>query len=336
MWVLDNKTPYGAERNWIRDKEGGHLWVVAVKATFQVGPRGALKLADQQPPPVLAPEYFGEPGKSSLKYDSDLLAAKPGTDLVVHGWAHAPGGRPASKVGVRLRAGEVDKALVVCGERRYRNGLLGIGVTNSVPFEKWPIRYEWAFGGSDLADAEPRRRRYDSRNPVGKGVASDERRLDGQPAHCVEYLSGRPSKVGPAGFGPIDAAWSPRVERAGTYDAEWESARKPLLPKDYDERFALCAPADQRLEKPLRGGERVELSNLTPDGILRVELPRIYLVFTTSVAGRREEHRALLATVILEPEEKRLSMVWQTALPVKQREADYLDWTAIREKPHLA
>jgi hypothetical protein len=60
MWMLDNQTPYGAERNWIRDKNGAHLWIVAVKATFDIGPGGALKLADEQKPPLLAPEYFGE------------------------------------------------------------------------------------------------------------------------------------------------------------------------------------------------------------------------------------------------------------------------------------
>lgn len=74
MWALSNRTAYAAERNWTRDKDGLHWWLVAVKATFDIGPDGRLRLADEQLPPVLIPEYFGGPGRSSLRYDSDLLA----------------------------------------------------------------------------------------------------------------------------------------------------------------------------------------------------------------------------------------------------------------------
>jgi hypothetical protein len=335
MWALDNRTSYAAERNWIRDSEGAHRWVVAVKATFDVAVNGALKLADEQTPPTLAPEYFGEAGRSSLKWDSDLLAVKPGTDVLLHGDAHAPRGRPVPRVEVRLRVGDIDKVLSVYGERRYTKAATGGGVTTAAPFESRPIRYGEAFGGADLADADPKKHRHDSRNPIGKGFAIDRRRLEGQPAHCIEYPGADAAKVGPAGFGPIDSFWSPRLERAGTYDAEWEASRKPLLPKDYDERFAHCAPSEQQLATPLRGGEMVELTNLTPEGLLRFELPRIHLAFTTHIRGRRVEHRAHLATVLLLPEERRLALVWQTALPVTQKDSDYVDSTTIQEKDFL-
>lgn len=338
MWMLDNQTAYGAERNWIRERDGAHRWLVAVRATFDIGPGGVLKLADEQKPPVLAPEYFGEPGRSSLKCDSDLLGVKATTDILVHAHAHAPNGRLATHVVVRLRVGGLDKALVVHGDRRYRTarekGVLG--VTSSAPFESRPIHYEWAFGGSDTESPDTQKHRHDSRNPLGKGVAVDAARLEGRPAHCIEYPQGDPAKVGPAGFGPIDSFWSPRLERAGTYDAKWERARRPLLPEDYDERFVQCAPADQLPERPLRGGERVELTNLTPEGLVRLELPKLDFVFTTRVAGRREVHGATLATVLLEPEEKRLAMVWQTSLPVTRGDADRLELTRIEERASTA
>jgi hypothetical protein len=50
MFMLDNKTPYAAGRNWTRDKRGMHVWIVAVKATFDVAPNGKLTLADEQAP----------------------------------------------------------------------------------------------------------------------------------------------------------------------------------------------------------------------------------------------------------------------------------------------
>src|SRR5262245_29118981 len=105
MWAINNRTPYATGRNWTRGKTGAHYWIVAVKATFTVTPYGPLKLADEQTPVILAPEYYGEPGVSSLKYDSELLAIKPATDVLVNAFAHAPGGRPTPQVPVSLRIG---------------------------------------------------------------------------------------------------------------------------------------------------------------------------------------------------------------------------------------
>lgn len=142
--------------------------------------------------------------------------------------------------------------------------------------------------------------------------------------------------MGPAGFGPIDAFWMPRRKLAGTYDARWTQSKKPLLPDDYDAAFALSAPTDQRTDKPLAGGERVEMLNMTPDGILRFELPLISLGFTTRIGKRREQHGARMVTVLVEPEEKRLSLVWQSVLRVLSPDADYLDETEIIERGNTA
>ena len=54
--MVENRTCYAADRNWVRDKHGAHHFVVAVKASFDVGERGLLSLADEQESPALAPE----------------------------------------------------------------------------------------------------------------------------------------------------------------------------------------------------------------------------------------------------------------------------------------
>lgn len=336
MWALKNHTPYAAERNWTRDKDGVHWWLVAVRATFDLAPGGRLTLADEQPPPLLAPEYLGEPGKSSLRYDSDLLAAKPGTDILVHAHAHAPRGRPTPTVPVSLRVGQLHKELLVHGERTYGQSLLGVTPSRPQAFVTCPIRYELAFGGSDLSDPDPQKHRIDERNPIGRGFARRAAHLAGRPAHAIEYLRGTPAEQGPAGFGPIDSFWMPRRKLAGTYDARWEQSKKPLLPDDHDPAFALSAPADQRTDKPLAGGERGELLNMTPDGVLRFELPRILLGFTTRFGTRREPHGARLVTVLVEPEVKRLSLTWQSVLRVASPDADYLDETELTERGDAA
>jgi hypothetical protein len=331
MWMLENRTPYAAERNWTRDKQGMHVWIVAVKATFDIAPNGKLTLADEQPPPVLVPEYRGDPNTTSLRADSDLLAVKPGTDILLDACAHAPKGRLAATVPVMLRVDRLQKPLLVYGPRVYHKSLMGLTTTAPRDFVTSPIEYEAAFGGTDTGHPDPQKHRIDMRNPVGKGFAVDAKTLENRIAHSVEYPSGDPAKMGPAGFGPLTSFWSPRRERSGTYDAEWEKTKKPLLPDDYDPRCALSAPDDQRPAKPLRGGETVVLENMTPQGLLVFQLPTVVPSFITHINGRDEEHPATLVTVFVAAETMKLSLVWQTSLPVRYRDVEYLDATEIRE-----
>jgi hypothetical protein len=336
MWRLVNRTPYGAERNWIRDKSGTHHWLVAVRATFSIDHARPPVLADEQPPPILAPEHFGDPRSSSLRCDTDLLALRVATDVVLDASAHAPGGRPAGMVTTSIRVGDLQKTLCVHGERVCFLGPAGgLATTSARPFTQRPIRYEVAYGGWDRSDPDPKRHRLEIRNPVGRGFALQTERLAEQLAPAVVYPGGDPAKTGPAGFGPIDPAWSPRRELAGTYDERWQQTKRPLLPDDYDDRFGQSAPVDQQVTPHLRGGERVELVNLTPDGLLAFDLPKLYFAFTTHFGSRSEEHRARLTGICIEPERLLISMVWQTALQVRPSDIDYLDQTVIRQKTYL-
>jgi hypothetical protein len=330
MWDIDNGTPYAADANWIRDRKGVHHWLVAVRATFEILPTGDVALADEQPPPCLEPQYRGDPATTSLVIDADLLADKPETDVVLDASAYAPRGRAADRVEVSLHIESLVKTLVVHGPRVYQPSPLGPRPSASRSFTIQPIQYEWAFGGSDLRDPDLDNQRIDERNPVGKGVVRNERDLYDQPAHVVEYPPSS-SQRGPAGFGPIASHWLPRRLRAGTYDMEWERARKPLLPDDYDPSFSLSAPDDQRVGRHLRGGEPVLLKNMSTEGTLRFELPGVALLLETNFEHRSVEHSAVLATVFIAPGERRLSMVWQSSLRVPLYETESLDFTYIRE-----
>ncbi|MEM7437872.1 MAG: DUF2169 domain-containing protein [Myxococcota bacterium] len=331
MWAIENRTPYAADRTWVRDRDGAHHWIVVVKGTFDIGLDGKLTPVEEQPDPLHAPDYWGEPGLSSVRYEADLVAAKPATDVIVNGNAYAPKGKPARSVNVALRFAGLTKSLVVHGTRVYTSGIGGLGTSKAVPFTSKPITYEWAFGGSDNEDPDPTKQLIDMRNPVGKGAAKRIARLVNTPAHSVEYPNGNAAKAGPAGFGAIASYWRPRLELAGTYDAKWVENRKPLLPTDYDERFVLCAPADQRTPQHLRGGEEFALLNMTPEGLLTFALPTTGFRFTTYFASREETHDGKLVSVVVDAEEKRLMVTWQTSLPVKAPEADYLDITLIEE-----
>jgi hypothetical protein len=334
MWAIKNYTPYKAKKTWGRDKDGLHEWIVAVKGTYDIKSDGTVMLAEEQLEPLIAPEYCGEPGVSSLRYDADLVAPKPTTDVILNGTAYAPKGRPSSKFLVSLRVGPVEKAIRVVGNRRWKRGLVGLTESSVEPITALPIVYERAYGGYDHTDPDPKKQRMDSRNPVGCGVvAKSEHRL-GQPLPNFEYPKGSIEKAGPAGFGAIDCYWSPRRELMGTYDAAWQQNRLPLLPHDWDPRSLLCSPSDQQPESHFFGGEPVQLINLTPNGKLSFTLPKVHLTFNTRIDRRREEHRSRLSTVIIEPDYPRVTMVWLTSLSCPT-DVDYLEETIVREKPYI-
>lgn len=90
-----------------------------------------------------------------------------------------------------------------------------------------------------------------------------------------QMLDGRQPKDSPAlrpyGFGIIGRAWQPRRAKAGTYDKKWLAERHPYLPDDFDFNYWNGAPEDQQIAYPY--GLHIELENLTPDKLLRVDLP---------------------------------------------------------------
>jgi hypothetical protein len=339
VWTLVNHTRFAAERAFIRDPQGGEVWLVAVKATFTIGPDGSTAVADEQVPVCSAPEYFGEPGQSSLRYESDFVLSKRATDVLLHGHAYAPAGQPVQQLDVGLRVGSLAKTLRVFGRRSWRSSPEGLQLSEPEPFVKLPLRYEHAFGGQDSSASDPTLQVSDRRNPVGAGFVEDESRAAGKLACAIEdpanVVSSPKDRPGPAGFGPIARDWFPRVELAGTYDQAWEDTRRPLLPVDFNPQFCQCAPEDQQHAPYLRGGERVELEQLTPGGRLQFELPRTYLGFETRIAGRVRHHSARLHTLLLEPDASRFMLVWQAALPC-HGELHTLLTTRIHEKRRIA
>lgn len=331
MWTLLNRTPYAVGRTWGRDRDGIHQWIVVVKASFDWDAEGRLRRSDRQDSPLIAPEYHGDPGASSLRYAADLTEPKPLTDVLVQGVAHAPGHRASTEFHVAFRLGAVKKVLTVRGDRTWQDGLWGGRPSAVMPVTRVPIVYERSFGGQDLTASDPSGHVYDPRNPVGCGLAAADGHRIGDRLPNFEYPDGEVEKRGPAGFGPIDVHWSPRREAMGTYDDAWLARRAPLLAEDWHPRSLQCAPLDQQAREPLRGGEPVDLLNLTPSGRVHFDLPRADFVLSTRIAGRGvEELGARLSTVTLEPERSRLTMVWTTAMAYRGVPED-LERTTIHE-----
>lgn len=334
MWALENNTPFAAERTWVRDENGAETWLVAVKGSFILSDDGTFVLKEEQDPVSRVPVFRGDPAATSLVCESDLIHKKLATDVLVDGYAYASYGRATERVDVRLRVATIDKTLRVFGERFVEGGFVGVSASAPKPFTKMPIIYERSFGGTDTADENPKRHGWEARNPVGRGYGTRTQHVIGKPAPNVEYPGATYSsteKGRPAGFGPIARHWQPRQALAGTYDEAWEEDRMPLLPLDFDERFYQCAPEDQQVQGYLRGGERVSIENMTPEGTMVFDVPRVTLSFSTLIANERMDHRAVLHTVLIQPDTRQVTLTWHTSLMCHGRDHKLLE-TSIREK----
>ena len=181
MWQVDNRTPFAADRVWVRDKDGAEVWLVALKCTFDILPDGATVISKEQLPVLHAPEHYGEPGKSSIKLESDLVRTKTTTDVIVVGNAHAPGGLPTSRMEVGIRVGSIKKLLHVYGDRTWGT----LGPTAPEPFVMMPLVYERAFGGVDGRSPDPDKD-WEWRNPVGIGFAVSRENAYGTPVPNIE------------------------------------------------------------------------------------------------------------------------------------------------------
>jgi hypothetical protein len=315
MWQIDNRTPFAAAQGWVRDRNGAEVWIVAIKCTFDIQPDGSAEVSKQQSPVFRVPEYNGEPGRSSLRFESDLVLTKTTTDIIIAGHAAAPAERPVTELDVGFRIGSIQKVLKVFGDRIWRAS----GLSAPQPFIKIPIVYERAFGGVDHKSEHPEVD-WEWHNPVGTGFAVSESNIAGMLAPNIEYpdtlITSWNDKPPPAGFGPVGSSWQPRASFSGTYGDEWSKSRQPLLPDDFDDRFFQCAPADQQAAQFLRGGEAVALLNLCRVSKLHFVLPEIEFALETRFTdGERREHETpKLHTVVIETDVPRVSLTWHSAI----------------------
>ncbi len=218
------------------DKEGAEYVVVAVKGTFTLPRRGEQPaLAPEQTPLADADLFTGEPGFSATLFECDYALEKPLCDVLLNGAAYAPGGRPTQRMMVGLQFGSWRKTFAVYGDRVWRNAGIGYIASAPAPFERMPISYDNAFGGTDDRLRDPANYRQYPANPVGRGWRYHRypERIVGLPLPNTEAI-GEPVRdpcgsYRPMAFGPIGCCWPPRIKFAGTYDQAWLDNMFPFL-----------------------------------------------------------------------------------------------------------
>jgi hypothetical protein len=303
------------------DKDGHEHVVVVVKGTFTMPRPGETpKLADEQVPLVDADQFTGEPGRSATLVECDYVLEKPRCDVLLNGAAYAPGGRPVEGIAVGLQVGAWRKSFAVRGNRMWRRSGIGYAPSEPEPFERLPISYDNAFGGTDERMRDPAQVRSYVPNPVGRGWHHHiyPELVTGAAVSNTEEIRDPVRDPGgwyrPMAFGPIGRGWPSRIRYAGTYDQNWQDKVFPFLPADFDAQYFQCAAEDQQIPH-LRGGEQVLLINLTPDGRREFALPSVEM---PAVFFRRRAERVAmkgtLDTLVFEPDAERFSMVWRASL----------------------
>jgi hypothetical protein len=336
MLDIRNQTPFAATLAPILDKDGREAAVVVIKGTFAIR-NGSDTLAptEEQAPLVLADEYHGEPGQSSLKYESDLHPPKPGTDVSLLGHAYARDPRQGF-VDAGLKIGPLSKVLRVFGDRVWFKAL-GFWVPSEPrPFDRIPLLYERAFGGRNFSHANPKKHSLEARNPVGTGYVvkgADGFREDlplpnlENPGDLITSAGDKPS---PAGFGLIAPHWLPRRDFAGTYDQNWKATRFPFLPADFDPRFFHAASPGLASPAKLSGGEPVRYVHLSEQPDVSFALPKRRFAIRASIKNKPSEYAAVLDAVVVEPDAGRIILTWKALIPCN-RNFLYVERVHIRE-----
>ncbi len=334
MLQVVNHTPFVAELMLFANEQGVDSAYSIIKATYTIHPRVAV--AEKQVPVVPVDKPSGEPGKSSLHYPADACLIKPATDVLLVGHACAPRGEPVPEVDVSLRVGPVAKTVRVFGDRIWKRGLLSPSPSTPEPFTRLPLTYERAFGGTDATRAAEGTVEAEPRNPLGMGFRGRRTTLSVEGARLPNLedpkglISSPKDRPAPACFGPIPGHWEPRRSFAGTYDAAWQKSRAPYLPADFDRRFFQTAPPGLIAPGYLTGGEPVTVENASPRGTLQFALPQVKLRVVYTIAGEEHERAPNLDTVLIEPDQNRLILVWRAVaecdkqgLKVRQIEVDW-------------
>jgi hypothetical protein len=331
-----------------KDENGTSIFALLVKRTYDIRPGQPAARAEKTYPLVKVDRYYdgGDAETSTVREETDLMPYKIATDVVVIGRAHAPNGQPVAQMSVGVRVGERRKVIRVTGDRRciHRSGLAP-DVTDPVPFTEMEIRYDRAYGGHDDC-SNPDLPFYYPRNQRGTGVAVTNLRevVDGLALPNLEDPSDllTPDRIVfgtterwvhqplPQGFGWFQRTWYPRCSFVGSVpgsidpDIELPEERLGLVPKgqlalarqfrlpSFDVRFN--SGASPGLAIPfLRGGEIVQLANLTPDGDLRFQLPTDTPRMSLDIGLGVQELLVALHTVCIRLDEMQVDLVWRGA-----------------------
>jgi hypothetical protein len=318
--VIVNNTRHAVAEAVVTDADGRDVFLVVAKASFRWDQHGVLEPLPEAVAIAATDVFGGAPATTGLVVAGELTLPKPRVDVLIQGEIVL--GAPTEQIDCTLEVGtQLIKSIRVTGDRHWRQGASGSMLPSRArPFVRMPIEWQRSFGGTDPGDPSC----VDRRNPVGRGVRRRITALEGHPVPNFEDPAAPitdPSKSPvPVGWGPIAPHWQSRSALGGTYDERWQKERFPLLPVDFDRRFLNVAPGDQQLGRYLPGVE-VRLTHFTPRRRDRFVLPEFAPLVTVVDDRTIFALSAVVDTILIEPTERRLSLVARALHAPKDVEA---------------
>jgi hypothetical protein len=227
---LKNETPHALAQLVELDRTGAEHLLVVLRAEFAIGKGGSLEVAPPLSPPRPADVFHGDPTATSIQGEAELASIKPTTDVLLFGSAVAR--RSGTRVmDVMFRVGPVKKVVRVYGERRWKRALLAKTASDPLPFERVPLIWENAWGGTD-------------QRPTTRNTTAPSRAIQRVAATARAGRSSRGGRAVPESRGPDRVAsgvlgarapwpphrrgWLPRRQYAGTHDEKWVAEKTPL------------------------------------------------------------------------------------------------------------
>lgn len=316
--------------------DGKPILSVIAKRTYEITP-GKVVLANEQLPLTTAelPTDPTNPYYSEIQAESDLVAYKPFTDVVVLGKAYTPKGKKAYHLECEVQVGPARKTIRVYGERKVESKLMrGLYFTDPVPFESMDIGYANAFGGRAKSKDGTLYPYPPNHLGVGfnlKGGFEDHSEIavpcveDPQspiePDHLVcDKFDDWKNLPKPASFCWTRQSFFPRYSYAGIYP-ELPGAYaagmeiNPNLPK-MDPRFFQGA-SEGLCNHVLKGNEHVKLTYMDADyPVFEFDLPGEKPEISIKLDTAAQKIEASLQTILIFKEYGVMSIVWRGSIAV--------------------
>lgn len=302
--------------------------MAAAKATWRIDEAGAVQLDGEDPVPLFPKDEETELG---LLPRDDMPQPNTAFDVILLGVAHAPGDQPTRQMQVAFTVGDERRELAVFGDRHWVD-LNSFSAPE--PFERMPLTWERAFGGTveALIDRESPIDVTDPNNPVGRGfdpwpslagIAGHFGMPDGYPIYDRTRLL--PNVEDPAALirrwedAPLPASWatlpltSPQhAMRALEMDGD---PADPDARKRFNAEIFRRAPPSCGMRPPAAGAP-VVLEGLTPDSPLSFELPQLRVFGDVAFGEETGVHELIPQLLVLLPEERRFYIVYRCVFPV--------------------
>jgi hypothetical protein len=291
--------------------------------------------------PLCDADAYAEPDNpqySDVVAESDYVAYKPSTDVVVLGKARAPSGKQAYHLDCSVSVGPLGKTVRVFGRRAVGSkAFRGVSIGDPEPFEEAPLGYAHAYGG--VARTKEGTLFPFMPNPIGKGFCLKEG-VEDPAGIALPSLEDPESPLTPDNLllsrldqwvsapRPVSLGWTrrsfyPRYTYAGVLPEYLEGAlqaaerlgENATVPR-MDLRFYQGA-SDGLFGSSLSGGETVRLAYLDREHpTFEFPLPNERPLMTVNVGDGAAELETALHTVVIDKERNVLTMLWRGAFGI--------------------